>query len=164
MQLMYCYDRTNSVYSTAFYVSVIYLNLMSCKVHHSRAATLCQIVANIPRGLSLTPPQDIEKEIKRWSLNKSSNLEKFQSIWGEMTYPWWRRILAAAILFYSDPKAGTYLMAPLILAFKAMGHCTKSLFHPDFLWTVNIICADKEWFSDGSISLKIAKWVSICTT
>jgi hypothetical protein len=93
------------------YVSVIYLNLMSCKVHHSRAGTLRQIAANIPRGLSLTPPQNIEKEIKEWSLNKSSSLEKFHSVWGEMTYPWWRRILAAAILFYSDPKGGTQLMA-----------------------------------------------------
>jgi hypothetical protein len=41
----------------AFYVKVIYLNLVSCKVRHSRADTLGHIVT------SLTPPKDTEKEI-----------------------------------------------------------------------------------------------------
>jgi hypothetical protein len=48
----------------AFYMNIIFLNLMSCKVHHSGAGKLGQIVANVPHGLSLTPPQGIEKEIK----------------------------------------------------------------------------------------------------
>jgi hypothetical protein len=64
MQLIYCYDCTNSVYSVAFYVNVIHLNLMNCKVHHSEAGTLGQVVANITYGFSLTPPQNIENEIK----------------------------------------------------------------------------------------------------
>jgi hypothetical protein len=61
MQLMDCYGHINSVYSVAFCVNVIYLNLMSCKVHHisPTAGTLGQIVANI--GSNLTPPPEINK-------------------------------------------------------------------------------------------------------
>jgi hypothetical protein len=61
---MYCYGHINLVYSVAFYVNVIYLNLMSCKVHHlsPTAGTLGQVVANI--GSNLTPPPEIKKKEK----------------------------------------------------------------------------------------------------
>jgi hypothetical protein len=72
MQLMYCYVHTNLLYSVALYMNVIYLNLIRCKVHHllSGAVTLGQIVANIPSGLSLTPPQEIKKKGEWLSLTK----------------------------------------------------------------------------------------------
>jgi hypothetical protein len=61
MQLMYCYDHINLVYSMAFNVNIIYLNLLICKVHHPSptAGILGQIVANIDSNLA--PPQEIKK-------------------------------------------------------------------------------------------------------
>jgi hypothetical protein len=156
---MYCYHHTNLVYSMAFYVNVIYLNLVSCMVQHSRADTLGQRVANVPCGLSLTKPQDTEKEIKWWSLSKSSNLEKFHSVWCEMTYPWWCRTVVAAGLFHSDPKGCSRLMAPWIHAFQATGLRTKSLLYPGLVRVIYIIWEEEEWFSDRSSPLKTAKWI-----
>jgi hypothetical protein len=162
MQQMYCYDHTNLVYSVAFYINVIYLNLMSCKVHHlsSGACTLGRIVANLPHGLSLTPPPPPRhwKLIKGWSLNKGSILVKCDYVWCVMTYPWWHTIVAAAGLFQSDPEGSSRLMTPWLRAFQATGHCTKSLLFPGFVWAVDVIWTEKEIFSDCSILLKIAKW------
>jgi hypothetical protein len=64
MQLMYCYDCTNSVYSMAFYMNIIFLNLTSCKVHHTQSGALGQRVANIPSVLSLTTPEDIQQKLR----------------------------------------------------------------------------------------------------
>jgi hypothetical protein len=68
MQLMYYYEHINLLYlySVALYMNVIYLNIMSWKVHHlsSGSGTLGQIVTNLPSGVSLTP-QPHTKKLKR---------------------------------------------------------------------------------------------------
>jgi hypothetical protein len=93
------------------------------------------------------------------TLNKSSNLEKFHSVWCEMTYPWWCRTVVAVGLFHSDPKGSSCLMAPWIPAFHATCHCTKGFLYPGLIRVVHVIWAEKEWFSDCSIPLKTANWV-----